>query len=103
MFAFEAYNRYIKTLCFNNHWPMASVANSYIREANMHYKYLRDTPIADLHIQTTCILEGRKTRWKSPPADVVSFLFGSLLLIRGPDRVDIYGVELWDVVSLYGV
>ena len=37
MMSFERYNKYIKDLCFNKHWPMASVSKAYTFRAASHY------------------------------------------------------------------
>ena len=38
MFGFERYNKFIRDLCFNKNWPMASVANAYVRRVAASYK-----------------------------------------------------------------
>ena len=37
MMGFERFNKFIKGMCFNKHFPMESVANAYIRNAAAHY------------------------------------------------------------------
>ena len=37
MMCFERFNKVIKDMCFNKNFPMASVANAYIRNAAAHY------------------------------------------------------------------
>ena len=62
---------------------MSSVANSYVREANLHYKDMRDNAPTDSHPGRTCKLAGRTKRWQSPPEDVLHFLFGLFIMMRG--------------------
>lgn len=38
MMGFERYNKFIRDLCFNKHWPMASVANAYLRRVAGAYE-----------------------------------------------------------------
>jgi len=45
MMVFERYNKFIRDLCYNKHWPMASVANAYLRRAAASYK-VRNPPNA---------------------------------------------------------
>lgn len=37
MMCFEQFNKFIKDMCFNKHYPMASVANAYMRNATSFY------------------------------------------------------------------
>ena len=37
MMSFERFNKYIKDMVFNKNFPMASVANTYVRHAAAHY------------------------------------------------------------------
>lgn len=45
MMGFERYNKFIKDLCFNRHWPMASVANAYLRRIAAAYKVTNPNPM----------------------------------------------------------
>ena len=62
MMGFERFNRFIKGLCFNKHWPMSSVANAYLRAAAVDYKVSPPTIITttnnypSYHIQYTNII-----------------------------------------------
>ena len=58
---------------------MSSVANSYVREANLHYKDMRDNAPTDSHPGRTCKRAERAKRWQSPTEDDLHFLFGLLL------------------------
>ena len=64
---------------------MASVANSYVREARAHFKNLRDSSPETFDRKVTCRLVGREKRWQAPPDDVVDLLFGMCVLV--PNRV----------------
>ena len=55
---------------------MASVANSYVREARTHFKNLRDAPPSDYTTKVTCTLSGREKLWISPPVEVIQSLSG---------------------------
>ena len=72
--SFERYNRFIKEMCFNKHWPMASVVNMYVKRAAAHYeKILKHSRLPTC----TCTLFGKQTGWDQPPDTIVHSLFGT--------------------------
>ena len=76
MMTFERYNRFVKNMCRNTHWPLASIANTYVQRAADHYDQISSdvmsTPVC------TCSLLGRNRVWKGidVPDVVITTLFG---------------------------
>ena len=73
MMCFERYNRFVKEMCYNNNWPFASIANTYLRRAAHHYEHIKSCLGPP---KCTCRLLGKDHFWKGPPDEVVAFLFG---------------------------
>ena len=60
-------------MCYNNNWPLASIANTYLRRAADHYRQVRAFVGAP---KCTCKLLGKEKAWRNPPDVVTTFLFG---------------------------
>ena len=73
MMVFERYNRFVKRMCYNNNWPLTSIANTYLRRAAHHYEQVRACVGAP---KCTCNLSGKGKPWRNPPDVVIAFLFG---------------------------
>ena len=75
MMSFERYNRFVKQMCYNNHWPMESVANTYLKRAVAHYEQI--SKVKGLPT-CTCTLFGKGCGWKDTevPDEVVTAVFG---------------------------
>ena len=97
MMSFERYNKFIKDLCFNKHWPMASVANAYSRRVAAAYQvpHTHHNQHIDIIItnrqdileskegipQETCTLTGKERKWEEPCDTVVRKMFGKYVVI----------------------
>ena len=79
MMVFERYNRFVKKMCRNTHWPLASIANCYLRRAAHQFDRIANNLIPTP--ACTCFLLGKNRMWRdvNVPDVVVTSLFGSLL------------------------
>ena len=74
MFVFERYNRFVKKMCNNTNYPLASIANTYLKRAAHHYHLIANGMYQSP--SCSCFLMGKNGTWHDVPNAVVTSLFG---------------------------
>ena len=74
MMFFERFNKWIKGMCTNRCFPVASVANGYVRAFSAFYYELAEKNVWDVRIRRVCEIVGTFKLWVAPD-QVVSAVY----------------------------